>query len=81
MRTALSERQGKSERKSKLIKLPNSNQTVHDLFHDSKGPAALLRAKLTAGGMLRGDADAAAVGLSANLPPTASHRVPLRQTP
>lgn len=57
----LSERQGKSGRKSTLIEWPNSNQTVCDLFRDSKGPAAMLRAKLTAGGMLRGDADAAAV--------------------
>lgn len=34
-----------SQWQSKLITQPDSKQTVHDLFHDSKGPAALLRGK------------------------------------
>lgn len=45
---------GKISAKKQTYQKPNSNQTVHDLFHESKRPAALLRAKLTVGGMLCG---------------------------
>lgn len=65
----------KSQWQSKLITQPDSKQTVHDLFHESKGPAALLRGKQQERGCM---------GMQMLLPPasllTFPHCIPLGPT-